>query len=48
MGILELIPMSWFSWNFQVLQDGRTVAEIDTSRWREKGVLQIDGTNYDV
>ena len=48
MGMLELAPQSWFSWNFHVLQDDRTVAEIDISRWREKGMLQIDGTNYDV
>jgi hypothetical protein len=48
MGMLELVPESWFSWNFDVLQDGRTVAEIDISRWRKKGVLQVDGTNYDV
>ena len=48
MGTLELIPQSWLSWNFNVLQDGRSVAEIDISRWREKGVLQVDGSNYDV
>lgn len=48
MSTLELIPQSWSSWNFDVLQDGRRIALIDISRWREKGALQIDGSNYEV
>jgi hypothetical protein len=46
--VLELVPQSWFSWNFAVLQDGRPVAGIDISRWREKGMLAVDGSNYQV
>lgn len=41
MGVLELVPQSWLSWNFNVLQDGRPIAEIDISRWRERGVLGL-------
>src|ERR1700739_419701 len=48
MGLLQLDPKSWFSWNFDVLQDGRPIAEIDISRWRERGVLAVDGMKYDV
>lgn len=46
--MLELVPKSWASWNFTVLQDGSPMAEIDISRWREKGRLAVDGSNYQV
>jgi hypothetical protein len=45
---LKLIPKSWLSWDFNVLQDDHLVAEIDISQWREKGKLAIDGSHYDV
>jgi hypothetical protein len=45
---LELAPMSWFSWDFRVLQNGSLLANIDVSSWREKGVLAVGGSNYKV
>jgi hypothetical protein len=48
MSALEIIPQSWVSWNFNVLQDGRPVGEIDISRWREKGALIVQGMTYQV
>lgn len=48
MSALELLPRSWLSWNFAILKDGRPVAEIDVSHWRKKGVLEVEGSQYDV
>ncbi len=48
MSTLELVPMGWFSWDFNVLQNGSPIAEIDISSWREKGVLVVGGSSYNV
>jgi hypothetical protein len=48
MSMLELVPLGWFSWDFSVLQDGSPIAEIDISSWREKGVLAVGGSSYNV
>lgn len=48
MGALELVPQSWLSWDFTVLNDGSPIAEIDVSRRNEKGVLAVDGSTYQV
>jgi hypothetical protein len=47
MGI-EIVPMSWFSWNFRVLQNESPLAEIDIASWREKGLLAVGGSTYKV
>jgi hypothetical protein len=45
---LELIPHSWLSWDFSVMQGDSVVAEIELSRWREKGVIKVGGLHYAV
>jgi hypothetical protein len=44
--MLRIEPMRWFSWDFTVDRDGRRVAELDISWWRERGELAIDGARY--
>ncbi len=48
MSMFELVPLGWFSWDFSVLQNGSPIAEIDISSWREKGVLAVGGSSYNV
>jgi len=44
---VKLVPKSWFSWRFTVIDGSRVVADIDLkSFWREKGVLSIEGADY--
>lgn len=45
---LELAPKSCFSWNFSVLQNGASLADIDVSWLRERGVLTAGGVDYRV
>jgi len=44
--MLEAIPRHWFSWDFTLVDEGRPLAEIDTSKWLENGSLTIDGKLY--
>lgn len=44
--MLTVIPKSWFSWDFTLMEGSRAVADIDVSRWREKGMLTVDGIDY--
>ena len=46
--MLKLIPKSWLSWDFIVTDGVSSIAEIDVSWWREKGVLTVRGSTYDV
>jgi len=48
MSMLELVSLGWLSWDFSVLQNGSPIAEIDISSWREKGVLIVGGSSYNV
>ncbi len=48
MSILELVPLRWFSWDFSVLQNGSPIAEIHITSWREKGVLTVGGSSYNI
>jgi hypothetical protein len=48
MSMLMLVPLSWFSWDFNVLQNGSPIAEIDIFSWQEKGVLAVGGSSYKV
>ena len=42
----ELIPHSWLSWDFSILQGDSVVAEIEIPRWRKKNVLRVGGLRY--
>lgn len=44
--MLRIEPLRWFSWDFTVDRDGRRIAELDMSWWRERGELTIDGATY--
>ena len=44
--MLQLVPQSWFAWNFDVLENDRPIAEIKTSSLRESGTISIDGPSY--
>jgi hypothetical protein len=46
--MLTIIPRTWYSWDFAVVEDGRQWAFMDLSKWREKGVLTIDGVEHRV
>lgn len=46
--MLQAIPQSWLSWDFTVLQGEVPIADIDVSRWREKGELTVAGATYRV
>lgn len=48
MSMLELVPLGWFSWDFSVTQSGSPVAEIRISSRREKGVLAVGGSRYNI
>ena len=44
--MLQILPTHWYSWNFSVTDESRTVADITMSSWREKGALTIGQTMY--
>lgn len=44
----EVIPKSWFSWNFKISEGPTTIADLDLSSWREKGSLHIGEDDYDI
>lgn len=46
--MLKVISKSWFSWDYIVTDGASPIAEIDVSWWREKGVLTVRGSTYDV
>ena len=46
--MLIAAPKRWFSWDFSVTEGAQTVADIDISWWREKGVLTVQGVDYRV
>jgi hypothetical protein len=49
MGMLELVPLGWFSWDFSIFQNGSPIGQIRiSSSWREKGVLAVGGSSYNV
>jgi hypothetical protein len=45
---LTIAPAHWYSWNFDVLDGARRLAQVDVSSWREKGVVTIDGVEHRV
>lgn len=46
--MLELAPKSWLSWDFDVLENGETVAEVDISAWRERAEIMVQGKPHRV
>lgn len=46
--MLELVPKSWLSWDFDVLENGETVAQVDMSSWRERGEITVLGKPHKV
>jgi hypothetical protein len=44
--VLQLIPKGWLGWNFDVLNNDRTIAEFKTSTLPETGTFSIDGISY--
>lgn len=44
--MIEAVPRGIFSGGFQLQQDGRTIADLDVSSWREKAGVQIDGETF--
>lgn len=46
--MLEAIPLNWFSSDFLLKDQEETIANIDISLWREKGVITIDNEEYRV
>ena len=46
--MLKVIPKSWFSWDFVITEGASPIADIDVSWWREKGVLTVRSSRYDV
>lgn len=46
--MLTAIPRHWLSWDFTLVNEGKALAEIDTSSWREKGTLTVSNTVYRV
>lgn len=46
--MLHIEPLRWFSWDFTVSRDGRRLAELDISCWRERGELTVDGASFTI
>ena len=46
--MLHIAPTHWYSWDFTVTDESRTVADITMSWWGEKGALTIDDRTYRV
>src|SRR5918993_4467197 len=38
---MALLPRRWYSWDFSLVSGDRTLAELDLSSWRERGVVTI-------
>lgn len=45
---MTIVPLRWYSWDFDLLEGTRRRAHLDLSAWREKGVLSVDGINHRV
>ena len=44
--MLQLVPESWLTWNFDVLENDHQVAQIRTSTLPESGTFSIQGSDY--
>ncbi|HKE87943.1 MAG TPA: hypothetical protein VKB50_29510 [Vicinamibacterales bacterium] len=45
---MTIVPLNWYSWNFDLLEGTRRLARLDLSSWRERGVLSVEGINHRV
>jgi hypothetical protein len=43
---MRAIPKHAFSWEFTMTDGGRTLARLETSWWREKGTLTVEGVEH--
>ncbi len=48
MSTLEILHTGWFTGKHEVRKNGVPVAKMDMSNWREKGILTIGNTTYEV
>jgi hypothetical protein len=48
MTTLTIVPRHWYSWDFDLTDGNRPLAGLEMSRWREKGVLTVDGVDHRV
>jgi hypothetical protein len=47
--MLSAQPRKWYSWDFTLQDaDGRHVADLDLSSWRDRGKVALGGTDYRV
>jgi hypothetical protein len=46
--MLKTIPVNWFSWNCQVVEDQTPIANLGFSVWGEAGEFQIQDDRYKV
>lgn len=46
--MMNAIPQNWFSWNYQVLEQGSPVADLDLAWVREAGIFKLQGRAYKI
>jgi hypothetical protein len=47
--MLSAHPKTWYAWDFALRDaEGRHVADVDLSSWRERGKVVLDGSEYRV
>jgi hypothetical protein len=45
---MALLPRRWYSWDFSLVSGDSTLAHLDLSCWRERGVVTIAGDEHRV
>jgi hypothetical protein len=45
---MKVVPKRWYSWDFSVMDGGRTIAVLDLSSWRERGEIVIEESTHRV
>ena len=43
---MALVPKHWYSWDFAVIAEDTTIADLRLSSWREKGTLVLEGVEH--
>jgi hypothetical protein len=46
--MLKAVPKNWFSWKFEIFDGEVSVANLDLSRFREKGELAMQGRIFEI
>lgn len=44
--MLKAKPQGWNSYDYEITADGEWLADLETSSWRDKGDILIEGQNY--